>query len=949
MPVTEGRSHSRSTSISTSSWSRGINERVSFVAPTSPSITVTSSTQTWSSSPSSSSSSTTTPSPTDRGTGNDERGAHGREGSADAAWGLGIVNSRKAETGDYPPSGRHYGPEGGLSPAEVEPFAPPRSLKASHDEKHRLGRSMHVESTLVLDSLGTSTGNGAAASTRPSRTTFSTVLYSAWHRARTLFGSSSVENDSNSHYPRSPSLLRPHPILRHGVASRVSPRRGMRQAGAVVLLLVVLVVAIQDRARIRNSAQAVRSYLTSLPPPKSSASRVHLDKSQSSTIKDAGSDLPFLVTSPQPDTGDIAPEDEQAGLDAVLEEAERMQQEGPSDSDPLDAIADEPVLGPPVDGPAPIFRKISKSGKAKSDNHDMETSPDVTEAKAQDVIDRAEARAAKRKAKKKSKDISKYKRLLPLGAPPRRYRYGANFVIAAEDTEDSSSVSKGERTNGATKMPSKQQLARFYESGRNRYLDEEADWRKFEWQAPPAHLSLARFVDNLDAEEIKLRHWTQLLQQRPAARGVGLGAREFTATSPFLDPLPVFDRGARQKWTDLAAQAETGHAGKCEGSTWLDEYQKMHAEMLEGKRDPHFISYHCEQGINCGGLGDRLLGMTSAFFFGLITQRAFLAEWQAPVPLDVVFDSPHVNWSHSSFTSERHPILGQKRLADAAADLDIIHFDRLAVDATFGTVSWNAKRDRPVTPGFELRDLAYRSPWIKFFSNRGMVHRSFKYKHLQKRIGQLGLRESTAFSCISDYLFRPKPAALDLITQYTSVMALPTVFSVGIHIRTGDQSMRDPQYDKVNTVKRHMSFFRCARELGETYARPDQRVVFYLVTDSQHLKEDAQRVLGSKLIMTDFAPQHVHQKSGHVDGVMSAVVEDYVLAEADMLVATQDSGFGKLASFMMAKPNATVTIFPRFNPDVLGLRNRNSHVNVDCTSPTVFTSFEELSSEWSLG
>jgi hypothetical protein len=127
--------------------------------------------------------------------------------------------------------------------------------------------------------------------------------------------------------------------------------------------------------------------------------------------------------------------------------------------------------------------------------------------------------------------------------------------------------------------------------------------------------------------------------------------------------------------------------------------------------------------------------MTSAFFFGLVTQRAvsclptfswtgddpdivwlpaqFLAEWQAPVPLDVIFDSPYLNWSHSSFTTERHRVLGRKQVADAAADLDIIHFDRLAVDATFGSVSWNAKRDRPLTPGFELRDLAYRSPWIK--------------------------------------------------------------------------------------------------------------------------------------------------------------------------------------------------------------------------------------------
>jgi hypothetical protein len=80
-----------------------------------------------------------------------------------------------------------------------------------------------------------------------------------------------------------------------------------------------------------------------------------------------------------------------------------------------------------------------------------------------------------------------------------------------------------------------------------------------------------------------------------------------------------------------------------------------------------------------------------------------------------------------------------------------------------------------------------------------MIYRSFKYKHLQKRVKQLGLQPSTAFACISQYLFKPKPPALDLITEYTSALALPTVFSVGIHVRTGDLSMKDLEYDKINT------------------------------------------------------------------------------------------------------------------------------------------------------
>jgi hypothetical protein len=73
---------------------------------------------------------------------------------------------------------------------------------------------------------------------------------------------------------------------------------------------------------------------------------------------------------------------------------------------------------------------------------------------------------------------------------------------------------------------------------------------------------------------------------------------------------------------------------------------------------------------------------------------------------------------------------------------------------------------------------------------------------------------------------------------------------------------------------------------------------------------------------------------------------------------------------MHAKEKSTVTIFPRHNPDVMGLQSKKSHMKVDCTSPDVcvaspfasldspltlllctnsFTTFEELSSEWSLG
>ncbi|GAA5988756.1 hypothetical protein JCM5350_002927 [Sporobolomyces pararoseus] len=638
-------------------------------------------------------------------------------------------------------------------------------------------------------------------------------------------------------------------------------------------------------------------------------------------------------------------EEEQAVLNAVVEEAKKVQQAEEEEEE------EEVVIVPAA---AAAKETIQKVVKPKNPVAEKEVSTSTT------------------MTTKPKKDPSRYKRLLPLKAPSRRYLYGANFVPSSSDASTVKAIDGAvvpaevevedpEYTNKKVKVPSKKTLERLFKENKKVYEQEEQSWRQFEWKAPEVDQSLKRFIAKLSPEELSLRSWIQQLYSLPSASGVGLGSSSSNSFNPstssltslsssLLPTIPGYSGlGNREKYDELISQAREGFEGKCRGGKWLDSYGKMHREMLEGKRDPKFISYHCEKGMNCGGLGDRLLGMTSAFFFGLITQRSFLGEWQSPIPLDVVFDSPAVNWSHSSFTSSRHPVLGQQTLIDQAAELDIIHFDRLSVDSTFGSTSWNPKRGKSWTKGFEKRDIAYASNWIKFFTNRGMIYRSFSYKHLQKSIDKLGLKPTTAFACINQYLFRPKPPALNLISEYTSVLSLPSVFSVGIHVRTGDRSMKDTEYDKINTVKRHSQFFRCARELGETYASPSQQIVYYLVTDSANLKADAQRTLGTKLVTTNMVPQHVHQKTGHVDGVFSAVVEDWILSKTDMMVATQDSGFGKLASFMHGRENTTVTIFPRFNEDVNGLIGKKSHLKVDCTDPNVFTSFEELSSEWSLG
>lgn len=42
------------------------------------------------------------------------------------------------------------------------------------------------------------------------------------------------------------------------------------------------------------------------------------------------------------------------------------------------------------------------------------------------------------------------------------------------------------------------------------------------------------------------------------------------------------------------------------------DYHLRLDKMLAGTRAPKFISYICEQGINCGGLGDRYILLSSS-------------------------------------------------------------------------------------------------------------------------------------------------------------------------------------------------------------------------------------------------------------------------------------------------------------------------------------------------
>ncbi|RIA95452.1 hypothetical protein C1645_872777 [Glomus cerebriforme] len=338
--------------------------------------------------------------------------------------------------------------------------------------------------------------------------------------------------------------------------------------------------------------------------------------------------------------------------------------------------------------------------------------------------------------------------------------------------------------------------------------------------------------------------------------------------------------------------------------SWQHNYSRLHEDILSGNEVQRYISYICDDKNNCGGLSDRILGMTSAFIFALLTNRAFLADWQTPFPLETIFNSPNIDWSHDSL----NPSSDIRELE--TSELNVIDFDAKNLDQQFMLSNWTTK---------------YQSPFIKFYSNRGMIIRSFDSKFYSQSLKELGLRPHTTFGCVLDYLFRPAPNALSFISQYTSLFALPSIFTVGIQINTQNE---------FNSLQDYEHYFNCADQLTQTYAAPYQKVIYYLVTDSSELRNEAVQKF-EHLIVSGLSTNSNLDNLDNPDSVNNAIIESWIFSKTDYRVISPGN-YGKLSAFYSKQLHSTISI-------------DNDNKTLDCTKEDTFITFIKLASESSLG
>ncbi|KAI9299787.1 hypothetical protein BJ944DRAFT_171877 [Cunninghamella echinulata] len=377
---------------------------------------------------------------------------------------------------------------------------------------------------------------------------------------------------------------------------------------------------------------------------------------------------------------------------------------------------------------------------------------------------------------------------------------------------------------------------------------------------------------------------------------------------------------------------------------------------------PKFVSYVCQEdprhrgSHSCGGLADRMSGMISTFFYALLTDRGYLVNWEKgnPTTLEDVFEKPNIDWSFDP--NEMKQLYDRK--GNGYLSVNTLNF------------GWEKIRNAmfPDGPSQDFNEL-WKENYVEVKSNRGYIIRTFDYSTFYgEKLEQLGLTKGNGFRCLLDFLFRPTLGSRRFINAYKELFQMKSVLSIGLQIRTDDTALAHPE-DDTNNFETWDYFLTCANKLRDAKRQPHhQRVVYFLLTDSNKLRQEfvsmnTDQALRDKyiqdddtsMVVTGLPIEHIEAKtvktkfeaditandSDHqrlLAGVNSAVIDNWLLSYTDYRLISRQ-GFGKMAAFHATDPQSTISL-PRLD--------RKDHV-VNCANPHVFTSFDTLSTWWSLG
>ena len=253
------------------------------------------------------------------------------------------------------------------------------------------------------------------------------------------------------------------------------------------------------------------------------------------------------------------------------------------------------------------------------------------------------------------------------------------------------------------------------------------------------------------------------------------------------------------------------------GSVWdntLQKYTAFHASSTLARngtaRDessPKVAMFTCVDSAllidDCGGIGDRIVGIVSTFLFAVATKRLFFINWPA---VEIVFSPASFDWTLPHGWDNATSDLDRRNCGS--------YWDR--------GPCWSHPS---MYDGFHA---------LSFRINRGVVHEIFTNKEWSPwrlKLEPLGLLPETAFACAFHSLFIPSVQLKTLLrrqSRYSEQVLQKTALSVALHFRFGESGLfeQGTHFDEVVDFRKQ-SMVRYVDKAGFSLSIPHLKSAYH--------------------------------------------------------------------------------------------------------------------------
>lgn len=284
------------------------------------------------------------------------------------------------------------------------------------------------------------------------------------------------------------------------------------------------------------------------------------------------------------------------------------------------------------------------------------------------------------------------------------------------------------------------------------------------------------------------------------------------------------------------------------------------------------LVYHCSQ--YCGGIGDRLRGIVTLFYFAVASRRQFFIDMPKPIPFERVFQPAQVDWRWTGrLRCQQHLV--------AMDDTSTLPFGQLGGpsdpfgDASVVCVTTNAR---------QILRVVASAPSVFGFDNASEgQYFGEAFRHLFQLSGEAAAQ------------LREMERALGLHSHRNCTFCgavWPDQPWLAVHYRVGvTGAWDDPLRDGLE-FSRHVS--QCALAVRRHRLVSEPNAAIYVASDSHIAKERITRLVDGRMLPIAIA--HTDRSSHTADGQFAAWVEFALLTRATCIVASE-SGFSQWAAW----------------------------------------------------